>query len=437
MGQQCGCCTPSIEKDDIPEVPLASQASQAASIRTNPPALSVPEVAQAGYGESFATLATLVPDRASFRTLVPDRGSFSTLIPDRKSFETLQPSRLSFGTLLPDRLSFQAPLPEEPEHGSESSEKGEVRANLYAESLEAQAVQASKVVPPPPARGFLGRFASIRKSSAPYRGALRPAAMAHEEEQALEIEASNLWTVAFQCSQSSFSLFLAEKRSCVERERAGELRVCRALHMQENHVGVVLHVTYTDAYPDEPPIWELEDVLGLSDEKLEQLKEKITETIESSIGMAMIYSVTEACQDFLKDNNQKELSMHEQMMLRHTAGEDDDEEEEEGEEEEEEEEEPEWKGLTEKALCPESERITAESFAAWKVKFDAEMVECGVLKRDEVKSRSGKLIFMQGQEGEERKKEENGYPAGKSDVLVYDAALFGEEDADLDDIEDD
>ncbi|CAE7398354.1 folD [Symbiodinium sp. CCMP2592] len=124
----------------------------------------------ATYGESFATLATLVPDRASFRTLVPDRGSFSTLIPDRKSFETLQPSRLSFGTLLPDRLSFQAPLAEEPEHGSEkSSEKGEeARANLYAESLEAQAVQASKVMPP--ARGFLGRFASIRKSSAPYRG---------------------------------------------------------------------------------------------------------------------------------------------------------------------------------------------------------------------------------------------------------------------------
>mmetsp|Transcript_23641 Transcript_23641/g.55740 ORF Transcript_23641/g.55740 Transcript_23641/m.55740 type:complete len:170 (+) Transcript_23641:41-550(+) len=168
MGQQCGCCVPSIEKDDVPEVPLAPQASQA-SIRTNPRALSVPEVAQATYGESFATLATLVPDRASFRTLVPDRGSFSTLIPDRKSFETLQPSRLSFGTLLPDRLSFQA-LAEEPEHGSEkSSEKGEeARANLYADSLEAQAVQASKVMPP--ARGFLGRLASIRKSSAPYRG---------------------------------------------------------------------------------------------------------------------------------------------------------------------------------------------------------------------------------------------------------------------------
>ena len=38
----------------------------------------------------------------------------------------------------------------------------------------------------------------------------------------------------------------------------------RALHVrapvsQENHVGVTLHVTYTDAYPDEPPMWELEE----------------------------------------------------------------------------------------------------------------------------------------------------------------------------------
>lgn len=247
--------------------------------------------------------------------------------------------------------------------------------------------------------------------------------MAHEEEQALEIEALQ-------------SIFEGEEfKSISEKEFAIKLQPFPGGE-EENHVGVTLHVTYTDAYPDEPPIWELEDVLGLSDEKLEQLKEKITETIESSIGMAMIYSVTEACQDFLKENNQKELSMHEQMMLRHAAGEDDDEEEEEGEEDEEEEE-PEWKGLSEKALCPESERITAESFAAWKAKFDAEMIETGVLKRDEVKSRSGKLIFMQGQEGEERKKEENGYPAGKPDVLVYDAALFGEEDADLDDIEDD
>ena len=104
-------------------------------------------------------------------------------------------------------------------------------------------------------------------------------------------------------------------------------------------------------------------------------KTRKKETIESSLGMAMIYPVTEACQDgtghscfehfdqawdvgqsggehnymflrgvesvsvptcpprprlsllglmhqdFLKENNQKELSMHEQMMLRQAAAE--------------------------------------------------------------------------------------------------------------------
>ncbi|CAE7247950.1 EIF2AK4, partial [Symbiodinium sp. CCMP2456] len=134
------------------------------------------------------------------------------------------------------------------------------------------------------------------------------ASLSRQEEQALEIEAlqSIFEGEEFKSISEKES---AEKRSSLGCERmraeascasAARLSRARAGALQENHVGVALHVTYTDAYPDEPPIWELEDVLGLSDEKLGQLKEKITETIESSIGMAMIYSVTEACQDRTK-----------------------------------------------------------------------------------------------------------------------------------------
>ena len=172
MGQ-CGCCAPSVIIDDIA---ADSQASQASALRADPfdplasgqtlaPAqafrigeLQGPAV-PAARGESFATM---IPDRASFRTLVPDRGSFNTLLPDRKSFDTLQPSRLSFGTLVPDRLSFQAPLPEFDESSGSEDEK----PVLYADSLEAQAASEKAA----PGRGLLGRFASIRKSSAPYRG---------------------------------------------------------------------------------------------------------------------------------------------------------------------------------------------------------------------------------------------------------------------------
>merc|ERR1719150_1818589 len=106
----------------------------------------------------------------------------------------------------------------------------------------------------------------------------------------------------------------------------------------------------------------------------------------------MIYTVAETCQEFLKDNNVKTLSMHEEMMQRLGKSGQDGNEEAEGEEddddeEEEEVEEEEWKGLAEKQLCPESERITLESFAAWKQTFEEEMIACGVLKRDENKQR--------------------------------------------------
>mmetsp|Transcript_29164 Transcript_29164/g.63379 ORF Transcript_29164/g.63379 Transcript_29164/m.63379 type:complete len:176 (-) Transcript_29164:190-717(-) len=174
MGQ-CGCCAPSVITEDIThatEPPyLASQADALASSVTLAPAGMDSDGTQGLAIPARDSFATMVPDRASFRTLVPDRGSFSTLLPDRKSFDTLQPSRLSFGTLVPDRLSFQAPVPEEDDSAGSGSEGKPV---LYADSLEVQAtasaMRAPETVGMAPHRGFLGRFASIRRSSAPYRG---------------------------------------------------------------------------------------------------------------------------------------------------------------------------------------------------------------------------------------------------------------------------
>ncbi|CAK9045629.1 Abhydrolase_2 domain-containing protein [Durusdinium trenchii] len=157
---QCGCCTPTVT-DEItdgvegPEPLSAPQADPLASAQTLVSSLRTgSSPTMAGREDSFATL---ISDRSSFRTLVPDRGSFSTMVPERKSFDTVQPSRASFGTLMPDRLSFQAPVPEsdEEDEGSEF----EAKPPLYADSLEAQAA-----VPKAPQRGFLGRFASIRRS---------------------------------------------------------------------------------------------------------------------------------------------------------------------------------------------------------------------------------------------------------------------------------
>lgn len=154
--------------------------------------------------------------------------------------------------------------------------------------------------------------------------------------------------------------------------------------------------------------------------------------------LAMVYSMAEACQDYLKENNVKSLSMHEEMMKRNgpTEGEG---EEGEGEDDDDEgpNEEEEWRGLADKEKCPESERVTSAQFLAWRITFEAEMIACGVLKKPEEKMRTGQMIFMEARKDEESKVgAKTGTNAGAADgaPLVYDASLFGEVDDDLDDI---
>lgn len=250
----------------------------------------------------------------------------------------------------------------------------------------------------------------------------------HKEEQEMELEALE-------------SIFQPD----TEFLKSSDTEFCLVLkpHPQgeeENHVGVTLCVTYTDDYPDSAPEIDYKDWIGLPDEKQEAIKGKVDETVEANIGMAMIYMVAEACQEYLRDNNTKELSMHEQMLLREKGDNPDPEEEADEDEEEEEEEEPEWKGLAEKPLCPVSERITAESFAKWRIKFEAEMIEAGILKLEGQKAKSGKQFFMEAKEGAAGKADGKDSAADGKGEVGYDAALFGEDgldDDDLDDMEDD
>ena len=79
-------------------------------------------------------------------------------------------------------------------------------------------------------------------------------------------------------------------------------------------------------------------------------------------------------------NNEKELNMHEQMMKDlGPGGGKEDEGEEEGSDFEDERhdgdaQEQEWKGLECKTLCPEEERVTAETFSAFWEKLQAGII---------------------------------------------------------------
>lgn len=257
--------------------------------------------------------------------------------------------------------------------------------------------------------------------------------MSAEEEQALEIEGLQAifeeGKELQQVSDTEFSLVLVPNP-------AGEA---------ENHVGVTLHVVYTPEYPEVAPEWDIKDVKGLSDDNEAKLRAEVEEVVSSSIGMAMVYTMAEACQEFLRANNFKPLSMHEEMMLRlegktqqvdgGDAEEDEEEDEEEDDDEEGGQEEEEWKGLAEKQAVDEKDRITPEIFNAWKVKFEEEMVATGVIKVLDQTVKTGRQIFFETQAQAETPSKDGTAEKAQSGAVVYDATLFGEDmDDDLDDL---
>jgi len=146
----------------------------------------------------------------------------------------------------------------------------------------------------------------------------------YKEEQEMELEAmTSLFVEGEEFDRISDTEFTLKLKPYPQGE-------------QENHVGVTMRIAYTAEYPDAAPDWELLDFIGMPEDKQGVVKEKVEETVEASLGMSMVYMMAEAVQEYLRDNNVKELSMHEEMLKR--AGLDEPEEEE-GEEEEEEEEE--------------------------------------------------------------------------------------------------
>jgi len=255
----------------------------------------------------------------------------------------------------------------------------------------------------------------------------QPTMSNHKEEQELELEAlESIFEEGKEFEKISDTEFLLKFKPYPQDE-------------QENFVGVTLRIAYTDEYPDVAPEWELKDIVGLSDPKVEEMKSKVEESIGESLGMAMVYTVAEMCQEWLKENNVKALSMHEEMMLRNKGDEpsDDDEDDEDNEAEVDKLEEEEWKGLKEKPLCAKEDRITSVSFLEWKLKFDEEMIANGTLKREEQKAKTGKMIFMEAQAAEIAEGKAPGAVAKEGGELAYNAALFGdEEEVDLDDLDD-
>ncbi|CAD7955724.1 unnamed protein product [Amoebophrya sp. A120] len=236
--------------------------------------------------------------------------------------------------------------------------------------------------------------------------------MNYEEEQALELEALQ-------------SIFVHD----------GELEVVAPDNFilkllphpeedEENHVEVKLEIRYPSTYPEVLPEIEIKDKKGLNNDKMAKVQALITATSEENAGMPMIYMVAEALQEFLRENNEKELTMHEEMMLREKAKKGDDDIGEEDDEDEEDDDdlgEPadeEWRGLHLKELCAESSRITIQLFLDWRTKFEEEMAQFRK-KVNKLSTVTGKQYFM-------TQKEQNG--ANAEDKMAEEEAKAAEDE---------
>ena len=240
------------------------------------------------------------------------------------------------------------------------------------------------------------------------------------------------------------------------------LEPCPGEGDEENHVRVLLKVKLPADYPDCSPELTLQAERGLNEKKMKTLNAIAQAAAEDGLGEVSIFTITEALKEWLADNNEKEKTMHEEMLARQNAKEEDekgDDGDGSGEEEEEEEEEGRETNWDEDGLAERQKHfknplnisydalVTTESFAQWKIDFEnerkqkeeAEMKASGiVVKVEEVETKTtGRQLFQQNL-AKTLENSKAGGPTGKpgdtEEVFWFNEAIY--DDDDVDDISD-
>ncbi|KAK9919135.1 hypothetical protein WJX75_009630 [Coccomyxa subellipsoidea] len=186
----------------------------------------------------------------------------------------------------------------------------------------------------------------------------------------------------------------------------------------ENEYKLELVFAHTPTYPDEAPLYKARSVRGISDADIAGLNKSLSEQVEENMGMAMIYALVSAAQEWLREKvSQGEVVTSIDPEAARKA-----------------EEEAEERRLAE--IRSHGTMITPQTFAEWKSRFEAEMALSrakltgeGGEKKD--KGLTGKQFF--------RQLEANNEQVGVEDLESDDEedyALDGE-DREIDEEEDD
>nr|CAG4651385.1 EOG090X0F6V [Simocephalus serrulatus]SVE94544.1 EOG090X0F6V [Simocephalus serrulatus] len=153
-----------------------------------------------------------------------------------------------------------------------------------------------------------------------------------------------------------------------------KLQVKSEGHDEEQEIGYScsLKFTYTPTYPEEVPVIEIMDDVGLDDEQLERLKDRLDKEAEDTLGMVMIFSLVSAANEWLNNEWDSELKRREEEAERKIL-------------EAEEVEKNKFHGTP----------VTVENFLRWKAEFDAEITALKKPEReDKDKKLTGRELFM-------------------------------------------
>lgn len=207
---------------------------------------------------------------------------------------------------------------------------------------------------------------------------------------------------------------------------------------EKNLVEVSLWIHFTEMYPSELPDYKLVNVRGLNQRQVKEIEGLIKTEMNDLIGSDMIYGVADSIQTWLRQNNRRTLSMHDEMMAKSTGPVDNIEDSPTSDEgEKDDENSGDYKGLAEKDLCKAVDRLTKAVFEDWKEAFRKEMEETGVWqKKRGAANVTGKLFFQQQASPDVLKAGQAEFVCENEDAFleVDDADLeFGDDDQELDD----
>ncbi|ESO84172.1 hypothetical protein LOTGIDRAFT_66926, partial [Lottia gigantea] len=223
----------------------------------------------------------------------------------------------------------------------------------------------------------------------------------YKEEQASEIEAlQSIYSDELEITEvDPYHVFSLEISSAAGDEH------------QDDTITCTLEFTYTEKYPDEPPVIEVTDSENLDFDQTKELNKFIREQVEENLGMVMVFTIVSAAQEKLACMIEEAKELEEREKERKLK----------------EEEEVAFKKF-------EGTRVTIENFIAWKKKFDAEMAELKNLKQNSEptsKKKTGKQLFL-----EDKSLNDSDVNFSEDAAVEVDESLFQDmEDLDIDEEE--